>query len=245
MISVIIPTYNEEKALPGTLSYLLQQRGNYDVLVVDGGSTDRTQEIARGEERVTLLTAPKGRAFQMNAGAHAATKARPEPNNWLLFLHADTRLPQEALQRLNAMEEDHACQAGGFFHQFSGTDWRLRLVSRLDNFRCLRSRIIYGDQALFIRQGLFQRLGGFPNQLILEDIAFCEKLIRHTTPILLTPPPGTHRPTKVRPNGYLAESLSSSGDYSVRGIPSAPPRPWLFSRHSLIPSLLHPPLGYW
>lgn len=188
MISVIIPTYNEEKALPETLSYLLQQRGNYDVLVVDGGSTDRTQEIARGEERVALLTAPKGRAFQMNAGAHAATKARPEPNNWLLFLHADTRLPQEALQRLNAMEEDHACQAGGFFHQFSGTDWRLRLVSRLDNFRCLRSRIIYGDQALFIRQGLFQRLGGFPNQLILEDIAFCEKLIRHTTPILLTPP---------------------------------------------------------
>ncbi|MEC4674862.1 MAG: hypothetical protein VST68_11800, partial [Nitrospirota bacterium] len=57
-----------------------------------------------------------------------------------------------------------------------------------DNFRCRYSRIIYGDQALFIRQSLFQKLGGFPHQPILEDVAFCEELIRHTTPMLLAPP---------------------------------------------------------
>jgi hypothetical protein len=58
----------------------------------------------------------------------------------------------------------------------------------LDNFRCTRSRVIYGDQALFVRRTLFEQLGGFPNQSILEDVAFCEKLIKRTSPVLLFPP---------------------------------------------------------
>jgi hypothetical protein len=86
------------------------------------------------------------------------------------------------------METDQTIQAGGFMHQFSGGDWRLKLISFLDNFRCIRSRIIYGDQALFIRRALFEQLGGFSNQPILEDVAFCERLIRVTTPLLLSPP---------------------------------------------------------
>ena len=70
------------------------------------------------------------------------------------------------------MEADQTIQAGGFMHQFSGDDWRLKLISFQDNFRCIRSRIIYGDQALFVRRTLFERLGGFPNRPILEDVAF-------------------------------------------------------------------------
>ncbi len=182
MISVIIPAFNEEKALPGTLCRLLRQRGAYEVIVVDGGSGDRTREIVRAQPKARLLTAPTGRASQMNAGAK---EARGE---WLLFLHADTRLPEGALARLNAMEPDPAIQAGGFWHQFSGDDWRLRLVSGLDNFRCRRTRIIYGDQAMFVRRELFDRMGGFPDQPILEDVAFCEKLVRVARPILLGPP---------------------------------------------------------
>ncbi len=186
MISVIIPALNEEKALPETLCQLLRQRGAYEVIVVDGGSGDRTCEIVHEvtcrDRRVRLLTAPKGRASQMNAGAKEAK------GEWLLFLHADTRLPEGALARLNAMEPDPAIQAGGFLHQFSGGDWRLRLVSVLDNFRCRRTRIIYGDQAMFVRRELFDRMGGFPNQPILEDVAFCEKLVQVTAPVLLAPP---------------------------------------------------------
>ena len=193
MVSVVIPAYNEEQALPHTLRELLRQCGDYEVLVVDGGSTDRTREVLAEFEfglapapltphsSRLLLTAPKGRASQMNAGAKEAT------GEWLLFLHADTVLPPGAIQRLNNMGPDQGIQAGGFMHQFSGDDWRLRLISFLDNFRCIRSRIIYGDQALFVRRALFEQLGGFPNRPILEDVAFCERLIAVTTPLLLSP----------------------------------------------------------
>ena len=202
MVSVVIPAYNEEKALPATLSALFMQEGDFEVMVVDGGSTDRTlaivesfgfidsaSDVSRSSDtsRNTLhasrftFHAPKGRASQMNAGAK---EARGE---WLLFLHADTVLPSGAIQRLNEMEADQTIQAGGFMHQFSGNDWRLKLISFLDNFRCTRSRIIYGDQALFVRRALFEQLGGFPNRPILEDVAFCERLIAVTTPLLLSP----------------------------------------------------------
>ncbi|HEX5645753.1 MAG TPA: TIGR04283 family arsenosugar biosynthesis glycosyltransferase [Nitrospira sp.] len=203
MISVVIPAYNEEKALPVTLQALFSQAGEVETILVDGGSTDRTVAIVkafgfnestdepcrpsdtpcdtRHASRFTLHAA-KGRASQMNAGAKVAT------GEWLLFLHADTILPEGAIQRLNEMEADRSVQAGGFMHQFSGDDWRLKLISFLDNFRCTRSRIVYGDQALFVRRSLFEALGGFPNQPILEDVAFCEKVLTVTNPLLLSPP---------------------------------------------------------
>lgn len=182
MISVVMPAYNEEKVLSNTLAALVAQPGAFEVILADGGSADRTREIAHGFPGVAVLMAPKGRASQMNAGAKEAK------GEWLLFLHADTVLPAGALQRLNDMEHDQTVQAGGFMHQFSGDDWRLRFISFLDNFRCTRSRIIYGDQALFVRRDLFEKLGGFPDQPILEDVAFCERLIKVTNPLLLFPP---------------------------------------------------------
>jgi rSAM/selenodomain-associated transferase 2 len=182
MISVIIPTFNEEKALPETLRHLLGQLGEFEVIVVDGGSVDRTEEIIRGEPRVRLLTAPQGRASQMNAGAQHAT------GDWLLFLHADTLLPEGALGRLNTLETDATVQAGGFLHRFSGTDWRLRMLSYFNNVRCRWSKIIYGDQAMFVRRTLFERLSGFPNESRLEDVLFSRKLVRIVTPVLLAPP---------------------------------------------------------
>jgi rSAM/selenodomain-associated transferase 2 len=194
MVSIVIPAYNEEKALPATLRALFTQQGDYEVIIVDGGSTDRTltvlAEFSFSEYPLPLtpypsrlfLTAPKGRASQMNVGAKRAS------GEWLLFLHADTVLPPCAIQQLNEMESEQHIRAGGFMHQFSIGDWRLKVISFLDNFRCIRSRIIYGDQALFVRRTLFEQLGGFPNQPILEDVAFCERLIPVTTPLLLSPP---------------------------------------------------------
>jgi rSAM/selenodomain-associated transferase 2 len=198
MVSIVMPAYNEEQALPHSLNALFRQEGTYEVILVDGGSSDRTRAIAESFGFTTeadvrhgcpsvprsprlILTASKGRASQMNAGAKVAQ------GEWLLFLHADTVLPAGAIRRLNAMHADQAIQAGGFRHQFSCTDWRLRLISFLDNLRCRCSRIMYGDQALFVRRALFEHIGGFPNQPILEDVAICERLLKFTRPVLLSP----------------------------------------------------------
>ncbi len=179
MISVVMPVYNEEKALPRTLQYLFAQTTDFETILVDGGSVDRTCELASADSRVQLLRAPKGRAAQMNAGARVAK------GDWLLFLHADTLLLQGALDRVAALAAEGHYSAGGFRHRFAGDDWRLTLISYLDNWRCQRTRIIYGDQALFVQRALFERLGGFPSVPVLEDVMFCEQLVRVTQPVLL------------------------------------------------------------
>ncbi len=185
MIWVIIPAYNEELALPKTLESVFQQKEPFRVIVVDGGSTDQTPDLIGRDPRITALSATKGRSSQMNTGAQYANQQSASADDWLLFLHADTLLPPEAFRDLQRLQSDPTCQAGGFRHQFSGKDWRLRMISWLDNFRCIRSRIVYGDQAAFVRQGLFKDLGGFPHQPFLEDVAFGEKLLTRTIPRLL------------------------------------------------------------
>ena len=177
MISVVIPAYNEERALPQTLDRLFSQPGDYEVILVDGGSSDATARIARRYPGVRLGVAPKGRASQMNAGAALAR------GDWLLFLHADTLLPEGAIARIAELPDEVA--AGGFRHRFSGRGFGLWLISLMDNIRCSRSRIIFGDQAMFVRRSLFTRLGGFPDTERLEDVRFCQALVQHTRPVLL------------------------------------------------------------
>ena len=224
MVSVIIPTLNEEKALPLTLAHVLAESGDYEVIVVDGGSTDHTCEIVNNERRIRLLHAPKGRASQMNTGAKVAA------GEWLLFLHADTQLQSGALTRLNLLEPDISIQAGGFFHRFSGHDWPLRMLSSLNNVRCRWSKVIYGDQAMFIRRALFERLGGFPDRPFLEDVLFSRKLVRVVTPLLLTPP-GYHGLTQVCADGNLAKRRPRHPHSAGGRTPSSNPVPDILSRN--------------
>jgi len=178
MISVIIPVLDEEKALPGCLKHLSRQAAGAEIIVVDGGSRDRTAIIA-AEFPVRLLSTPRpGRARQMNHGAAAAG------GEWLVFLHADTRLPSRGLEMIGSLDGDHSVQAGCFHQQFSGRHFLLGLISRLHNWRCSRSRIIYGDQCLFIRRAFFAQLGGFPDVAILEDVGLSEKIVQATRPVI-------------------------------------------------------------
>lgn len=178
-VTIIIPTFNEAKALPATLENIINQRNHFETIVVDGGSTDATRQIASSSAWVKLVTADLGRALQMNAGA---TVARGE---WLLFLHADTLLPDEALVDITSLSSNSAIQTGCFRHSFSGDNYFLSLISRLHNWRFSRGGIIYGDQAFFIRKELFNRVGGFPLVPILEDVQFSEQLVKITWPIML------------------------------------------------------------
>lgn len=177
MISIIIPILNESRALPATLKNVLSQVGDYEIIVVDGGSSDTSCEIVRHYQQIKILTAARGRASQMNAGAMQAK------GEWLLFLHADTLLSESALTSIDELPE--TILAGSFKHQFSGKSWGLRFIPWLHNFRCRRTLIFYGDQALFIRRSLFEKIGGFPDVPILEDLLFGEQLRKATEPTIL------------------------------------------------------------
>ena len=136
MISIIIPTLNEEHNITDVLTHVFSLSGNYEVIVVDGGSTDNTISLVEAEPQVKLLKSSKGRAKQMNAGAEYANGA------FLLFLHADTFLPKDAITKINSYEINSNIQAGGFLHKFSGNDWRLKFISFLHNYRCKKSKTI-------------------------------------------------------------------------------------------------------
>ena len=181
-ISVIIPTLNEEQALPETLRHTLTL-GFEEILVVDGGSQDRTMAHAtrlqsqRGQSgagssapRLVLLPSEAGRATQMNYGAAVCT------GDILLFLHADTHLPANASILIrNALSHRHLV-GGRFDVQFErdhGIRW---LISRLMNLRSRWSGIATGDQAIFVRRSAFESLGGFADVPLMEDIDFSRRL---------------------------------------------------------------------
>ncbi len=178
-LSVIIPTLNEADAIVATLESLRGLRdGGHEVIVADGGSDDGTLDLVQGlVDR--LVCAPVGRAEQMNAGAGAAS------GDVLLFLHADSRLP-DAADRL--VLQGLACggQAWGRFDVcIVGSHPLLRVVQSMMNLRSRLTRICTGDQAIFVRRAAFAAVGGYPRQELMEDIALSARLRRLSLPLCL------------------------------------------------------------
>lgn len=169
-ISVIIPVLNEEKSLAATLQALAGLRPD-ETIVVDGGSQDRTPKIA-GRFPVRLIRSERGRARQMNCGALTAS------GDVLVFLHADTRLPATAWNDIRTALSDGRYVGGRFDVELEGRHWLLPLVGRMISQRSRLSKVGTGDQALFVRREVFQRMGGFPEIPLMEDIAFGRALKR-------------------------------------------------------------------
>ena len=169
-ISVIVPVLNEEKTVASALQ-AAARLAPFEIIVVDGGSSDRTADICR-QHRVKLLTAPRGRARQMNAGAR---EARGEV---LLFLHADTRLPDTALEDVERALGAPRFLAGRFDVRLDGKHWMLKLVGAMINHRSRCSKVATGDQAIFVRREVFEQIGGYPDIPLMEDIALCRMLKR-------------------------------------------------------------------
>ncbi|HLK99021.1 MAG TPA: TIGR04283 family arsenosugar biosynthesis glycosyltransferase [Myxococcaceae bacterium] len=172
MISVIIPVLNEEQRIGQRLQELCALEPLRELLVVDGGSTDATVERARAFPRVTVLSAPRGRASQMNAGAQAAT------GSVLLFLHADVALPPDAPRHITTALEDPRVVAGAF-KTWTVDDVgrsRMGLLLHLADLRSRYTRYPYGDQALFVRAEAFRAVGGFPQQPLMEDLELSQRL---------------------------------------------------------------------
>lgn len=169
-LSIIIPVLNEAPQLRDTLEPLraLQARG-HEVIVVDGGSSDDSATIAR-EFTDHVINSARGRARQMNTGAAAAS------GDVLLFLHADTRLPEQADVVITRALGNDKISWGRFDVRLSGGHFLLRIVEKLMNWRSRISSIATGDQAIFVRRAVFAQMGGYPDIPLMEDIALCKLL---------------------------------------------------------------------
>lgn len=176
-ISIVMPVYNEVPALgddsfSDRIQALLRLlRPCDELMLVDGGSTDYSWPVLQTlgkHSQVNALQSSKGRAQQMNAGAE---KARGEV---FLFLHADTVLTPQAWQAL--LSALNACLWGRFNVHIEGKSAWLPVVTFFMNHRSRLTKIATGDQALFVSRCLFKRVGGYPNQLLMEDIELCRRL---------------------------------------------------------------------
>ena len=174
MLSVVIPTLNEAAVIGERLDQILAADLAAEVIVVDGGSVDRT--VALAEKRgVRTIIGPAGRGVQLAAGAEAAT------GNWLLFMHADTKPgPGWATVIRRFMEKpDNQFRAGYFHLLVNDSGPAPRFLEKLVDWRCQIFSLPYGDQGLLIKAEFYERLGGFPPIPLMEDVALIRTIPRH------------------------------------------------------------------
>lgn len=172
MLSIVIPTLNEAAAIGRLLPDLAQMCPEAEAIVVDGGSTDGTQELVRRFPRARLIEASRGRARQMNAGAWTAG------GSTILFLHADTVLPPDALHAIAEALRDPDVVGGRFDVRFDNPRTIFALIATMMNFRSRLTGICTGDQALFVRRQTFDELEGYPDIPLMEDVELSRRLKR-------------------------------------------------------------------
>lgn len=186
MVSIIIPTYNEATSIAGVLARLEHVRGDFEVLVADGSSTDRTAEIVRVFSGVVpyplrLVECERNRATQCN------TAAQLGHGGVFLFLHADILVPAETVEAVEQSVRDAAVIGGNFQIVFEGDTF----VERFFTW-CYRVRrpfgIYYGDSGLFVRREVFERLGGFKPIPIMDDYEFVRRMESAGRTACLEPP---------------------------------------------------------
>jgi rSAM/selenodomain-associated transferase 2 len=173
-LSVIVPTLDEEARIGARLRELAVRRVD-EVIVADGGSRDETVGVARAHPGVRVVGAPRGRGQQLNAGARAAV------GDVLLFLHADTELPEDVRTWVERTLVDARVVAGAFRVRTVADAGRRNWLGpflRIADIRSHVTRLPYGDQALFVRREAFERVGGFPDEPLMEDVDLVRRLRR-------------------------------------------------------------------
>jgi len=170
-VSVIIPVLRETQPLDSLIDHLLEiaDGSPVEIILVDGSPDEESiKAVSRGG--VILLASQAGRARQMNAGAAAAK------GEYLLFLHADTRLPQGAFRRIEETLSDGNHVAGAFDLRYNSDRSSIRYIARVACLRSRFTRIPYGDQAQFFRRDYFEILGGFADIPLMEDVEIMRRI---------------------------------------------------------------------
>jgi len=172
VLSIIVPALREAPNLARLLPALRAAAPGAEIIVADASSDDGSQEVAARVAGVTVLTCERGRARQMNAGAHAAH------GETLLFLHADTVVPDGFEACIAQALAEPGVVAGRFDVRLDNPRWPFRMIASLMNLRSRWSGISTGDQALFVRRDVFESVGGFPDIPLMEDIELTRRLKR-------------------------------------------------------------------
>lgn len=179
-ITVVIPAIDEEAAI-GEAVRSAKQAGAGEVIVVDGGSSDRTMEVARQSGASKLVRSIRGRGIQMNSGALLV-----DPNQLVvLFLHADNRLGESCLQQICQHPQ---AMWGAFRQQIDSSAWIYRWIEWGNSLRVRIRRVPFGDQGIFVLKEVFDRVGGFEEIALMEDVSLSHKLRRLSPPLLLNGP---------------------------------------------------------
>jgi rSAM/selenodomain-associated transferase 2 len=172
-LAVIVPMLNEQAAIAATLAALRIGAPEAEIIVVDGGSSDRSVEIAR-PRCDQLLEVPRGRARQMNAGASLA----PASRDTLAFVHADTIVPPTFARDIEAALANGLVVGGRFDVVFDFGGRALEVIAAMINLRSRVARSATGDQAIFVRREIFDRLGGYADIELCEDVDFARRMRR-------------------------------------------------------------------
>jgi len=197
-ISIVMPVLNEAKTLRNTLGHL-RLSDNEELIVVDGGSADRTISIAR-EFTGKVFQTRSGRAGVMNFGAQRAG------GDILLFLHADCILPDNAFSLIRKVLSDKKVAAGGFDLSIDDRRLRFRIIEFGANLRAHATSLLYGDQGMFLRKEIFDSIGGFADIPLMEDMEISPRL-KKLGKIVFTGPPVKASPRRWLEEGVLYTTL--------------------------------------
>ena len=196
--SIIVPALHESDKINSLVEHLegLERNRDAEMIVVDGNPNGDTIQ-AIGSDRVKKMVAPKGRARQMNAGASVAK------GEILIFLHADTEFPSNALKTITAAMAQGRYVGGAFELGIDSTKIELKILARWASLRCRLTRIPYGDQAIFIKREYFNALGGYKDIPLMEDVELMRRIKRRGDIICIVPEQVKTSPRRWEQEGFV------------------------------------------
>ena len=199
-ISVIIPTLNEQENIETLISYLHRLDSALELIIADAGSVDRTVEKARNLSKV--IHSARGRGVQMNEGAKAAT------GDILWFIHADCRPHPASIDAMAQALANENIIGGAFEYRLNQPGFKFRLAENLSNYKNRLLKLLFGDMGIFVRREIFEKMGGYKEIPLMEDMDFSKRLKKRGKIVILPQRMNTSARRWIE-DGYLLNSIRS------------------------------------